>query len=983
MKNIPLILSTLLILLLLPFFAVNAKTDSNFNQLKDYSLETSMRCLHSENFQTIKFEKGVYNFYPDKAFGKFCFISNHDDRLLRSAFPIINKKNIVIDGGGATFIFHGEMIPFLIEHSENITIKNVTVDFDDYNTFYNEVEVIATHKKNRSIDVKISDKYPYVIKNNRLVFVKEYGEQTLGQSIFFDPETHSPVFKTELMSSWATKYKSCKSAYNVDKITYRYPKELKYPPYYTRLEEVAQHAEELKPGIVRLYNYCRELPPIGTILCGKGAKIERNRIAPGVRSLSNVNLKLENVTIHHAGGMGIICENCENVTLDRFKITPSKGRMVSVTADATHFVGCRGKITMTNCVFKNQLDDGTNIHGIYLPITDVIDENTLGVTIGHFQQLNFDFGRVGDTLSFVSPSKSLKSYAKAILKSIEKINSRYYIVKITNLNYDGKADAKLNSTKDAKSAIAPGDVLENVSAQPSVLIDNCDIGSNRARGLIIATSRGSVIRNNYFHTEMSALVFNSSYSFWNESGISSNILVERNTFKNCVTTGKAAPVISCVSNVKNSDHLMENIVIKNNTFDQYDPWILDETRTKDCKFIGNIIKTNDDFPSLFPDHKVVTTNDCINFQCQDLSGKTVEIPRWPKTLVSFFQKTPIVSPLVDKGAWGISAVLPRDTCNGLEDRNLEKWCYWDGMIVKGNDGRFHMYGSRWTQSVPHSAGWHIESKAINAVSDNLIGPYRDQGLSWPDHDGGKAHNVYGLKMKDGRYAMISSEITPGEVYVSDNPDGPWQYLGKIKYDTNGYNPGLARYNFGDNHMSNVTIMVRPTDGKYMLVPRSCCVMISEGGILGPYKIVSDRVYKDVPDINKTYIEDPTCWYSGGLYHIVANQHVSQISYHFVSKDGIHNWEYRGIAYQDNKNIFSYTNGVVNKWGCVQRPQVVMGDKHPIAFTFSVIDNSKGGDSANDKHGSKIIVVPFDGKAFDEYMEEVTRNEEAGYSYNFK
>jgi len=31
-------------------------------------------------------------------------------------------KNTTIDGNGATFIFHGIMIPFLVDGSQNITI---------------------------------------------------------------------------------------------------------------------------------------------------------------------------------------------------------------------------------------------------------------------------------------------------------------------------------------------------------------------------------------------------------------------------------------------------------------------------------------------------------------------------------------------------------------------------------------------------------------------------------------------------------------------------------------------------------------------------------------------------------------------------------------------------------------------------------------------------------------------------------------------
>ncbi|MGJ8744013.1 hypothetical protein [Polaribacter sp.] len=41
--------------------------------------------------------------------------------------------------------------------------------------------------------------------------------------------------------------------------------------------------------------------------------------------------------------------------------------------------------------------------------------------------------------------------------------------------------------------------------------------------------------------------------------------------------------------------------------------------------------------------------------------------------------------------------------------------------------------------------------------------------------------------------------------------------------------------------------------------------------------------------------------------------------------------------------------------------------HPTHFLFSVIDVNKGKDRPKDNRGSKIVIVPFDGKAFDKYM----------------
>lgn len=351
-----------------------------------------------------------------------------------------------------------------------------------------------------------------------------------------------------------------------------------------------------------------------------------------------------------------------------------------------------------------------------------------------------------------------------------------------------------------------------------------------------------------------------------------------------------------------------------------------------------------------------------------------------KQLINYFLPMEPQGPLVSEGIWGDPNVLPRDIKNGLEDPQVEKWCYWDGKIVKSDDGRFHMYASRWTQTVAHSVGWHANSKAMHASSDDIMGPYTDHGLIWPNWKEGLAHNVMGLRMHDGRYAAITSEVTEGEVFVSDTPEGPFELLGKIEVDPNGFSMGLARYqnpeqaSFG--HMSNVKIMLRP-DGRYMLIGRSTAVMISDAGILGPYKIMTDRVYANYPELPQTKNEDPTFWFSGGMYHLVYNHWPTKTSHHFSSIDGITGWKYRGIAFKKGVDkVFRYPDGTVNDWTFVERPTAYVDTEtgHVTHFIFSVIDVGKGQDRANDNHASKIIVVPFDGESFDRDMQALVSSE---------
>lgn len=147
-----------------------------------------------------------------------------------------------------------------------------------------------------------------------------------------------------------------------------------------------------------------------------------------------------------------------------------------------------------------------------------------------------------------------------------------------------------------------------------------------------------------------------------------------------------------------------------------------------------------------------------------------------KTFIDYFLPTPMGGAL-SKTVWGAASVGPRDATNGLEDTALKDWDYWDGKILKGADGRFHMFASRWEQAKGHYA-WGT-SKCVHAVSAKLLGPYLDKGLCWPEDQGGKGHNVTALQLPDGRYAIVVSETRPGDVFVSKSLDGPWEHFGQM------------------------------------------------------------------------------------------------------------------------------------------------------------------------------------------------------------
>jgi hypothetical protein len=331
-------------------------------------------------------------------------------------------------------------------------------------------------------------------------------------------------------------------------------------------------------------------------------------------------------------------------------------------------------------------------------------------------------------------------------------------------------------------------------------------------------------------------------------------------------------------------------------------------------------------------------------------------PGAEKTFIDYFKPIPVIGEL-SSSAWGAPNVLPRDPSNGLEDET-NRWCYWDGQIIKGPDGRYHMFASRWDEARGHH-GW-FDSVAVHAVSDHLLGPYKDQGLLWPDNQGGKGHNVTALVLPDGRYAVVVSETRQGDVFVSKSLDGPWEHLGAIVTE------GDVR-----KRASNYSVMVRP-DGDFQIVPRSGQIFISKTGILGPYRAQGPSVYPGIEGLEQRDLEDPVVWFSGGLYHIVVNSWSQRKAYHLTSVDGITDWKLRGLAYDPTRDFVRYTDGTVNRWDKLERPGVVIENGHVVALSLAVLDVPKDDEKGNDRHGSKVIVIPFDGAALDRDLQSGQR-----------
>lgn len=507
----------------------------------------------------LTFPPGRYDFWPENASEQYLFISNNDEGLKRVIFPLTGMEGLEIDGGGATFIFHGPMVPFLIEESKSVTLRNFSFDFS--RPFHSEgrvLEVTGDH-----VDLEFSSEFPYEIRNGVLVFTD--GKKPSGPA--------TTVTNGEVLYPYGNLL-----AFDPDKLETAFMAK----DHYKLGEGVA--AAEIAPNQVRLMMRNVSAKPGNVLVFGA-----EMRGSPGIVISDSSDIHLSDIKLHHCGGMGVIAQRSADLFLKKIQVTPPAGgrRIVSLTADATHFVNCRGRIEMEDCLFEQQKDDATNIHGLYAKITRILSPTRFEVRMIHPQQAGVDFVKPGTRLE-LTDGPSLKEDGFAVAKTVTRINKQSTIIEIE---------------KPLPENVIVGDSIADADANTAeVLIRNCVIRGNRARGILLGSRGKMVVEGNTFHTPGAAILFEGDARFWFEQAGVRDVEIKGNTFDNCNYgvwgTGCIQVGSGIADEFKSTSRYNRNIRIENNLFRAFSPLPLLSIYSVDgLTFVGNQLERTRDYPA--------------------------------------------------------------------------------------------------------------------------------------------------------------------------------------------------------------------------------------------------------------------------------------------------------------------------------------------------------------------------------------------------
>lgn len=517
-----------------------------------YAMRLLLKNCVDRNGITIKFDKDTYDFYPDEAIEASYNISNHGVcGYKRIAMLLKDFKGLEIDGGNSDFVFHGIIIPFVIDGSSDLVIKNLTILWSD--PMLVQTKVIGTGEgfvdleTSNETEQKIIDRRIYIVGHNYLERLNDW------TSIELDIKNGGPAYQ---------------SADNPLRISLN-----------------ALDAVQIGPRTIRLSGAIGRYPEVGNMLLLRAGR----RYAPGIFIKDSANVLIENVKIFYSMGMAVIAQKSSDITLLQIKVVPNPNKDVyfSANADATHFVNCKGKIIVKDCVFTQQMDDALNIHGIYMQVVRILSDRKIMVRLVHEEQQGVDVFAKGDEVRFVR-SSCLQPLGENCVQDVEFINIERSIITFEN---------------PIPEDLEIRDCLENLTWTAELLMTNCIIKNNRARGLLISSGGKIEVVNNYISSSGAGILISGDCNYWFESGAVKDVTIENNIFEDCTYVPQWGmyniiihPEVLQPDLAKECFH--KNIRIKNNIFKTFSSGIVQAYCVD-----GLILENNRiDRTTSYPDH---------------------------------------------------------------------------------------------------------------------------------------------------------------------------------------------------------------------------------------------------------------------------------------------------------------------------------------------------------------------------------------------
>lgn len=458
------------------------------------------------------------------------------------AFLLKDLRNVTLDFGGAVMTLRGRIQPFIIDNCRNITIKNLTVEYE--RSLFTELSVVKN--TGDSLILRMKEKFPFRVENGNFI---PYGEDYEDKDLYKKGCMFIQCFD-----------RSTGEGRGLD-VIYLGENIIPEP------SPPADNIRHIKPGVsgqnTVFYGAFPESWDENTDIVLE----HENRFKSGISMLHSENITVENYRILNGAGMGFFAIYCKNISLKGVKYFHDElsHGIVTNSADGIHFVACKGKISIVDSIFQGMIDDALNIHSNYYHLTSAEGNLITARRSSRSHSLNA-YSSVfseGDVIA-IYRGKTLEEKARLVLKKV-KITSRWTI----EFETDGFA-----------SEPEEGDIIENLSTNPEIFISGCDFSKTNTH--LRFQSRGKTLIENCSFTL--PVMLTGDMNYWDEASP-----IEDFTVRDCRFLSERAiiRIIPEFTPTEKAPFYHRNIKIVNNTFECQE--FLEERYAENIVFRDNVI----------------------------------------------------------------------------------------------------------------------------------------------------------------------------------------------------------------------------------------------------------------------------------------------------------------------------------------------------------------------------------------------------------
>jgi len=569
----------------------------------------ALKDCKTKNNPVLLFPNGRYDFWPQYVQEKLYYESNTDVIPLRRCPVLIEGfHQLEIDGDHSDFIFHDRMQPFTIDSSENISIRNVNIDWDIPLTAQASIAAVNSNY----VDVRINEyESPYIIENGKVFFTGEGWKSRMDGIMEFDKTTRQVTAQTGDAGCMGENFSSYK-------------------------------AVRLPNGLVRLQYPGKNKPQQGNWLVLRHSA----RDHAGTFIINSRNVRIEHMNMYHNAGLGILCQYSSDLSFKAVNVVPNKAknRILSGHDDGMHFSNCNGQITVDSCRFQSLMDDPINVHGTSVRIIKKISDTKLRCRFMHEQSIGFNWAVNGNNIGFIE-NEAMNTVASGTVSAFQPITPEEF---------------EIDFTAAIPAGIEEGDALENLSWTPDVLIKNSLFGSNRARGILVSTPGKVVIENNVFESSGSAILIPGDANGWYESGAVKDITIRNNTFTDACLSSLyqfCDGIISIAPEIPKPDRAKpfhRNILIEHNNFHPFDYPVLYAKSTDGLYFRDNNITRSTRFTPYHYRKFMFSFEYCKNVEISNnhlqgaILGKNIQLTATSPADVKLINQSDIAIPAIKK-----------------------------------------------------------------------------------------------------------------------------------------------------------------------------------------------------------------------------------------------------------------------------------------------------------------------------------------------